>query len=740
MSHVSYYALALSIVKLLLTAAGLLLVFFDWSAARRREFLYIYFNEEKPGFNYFAAARRRRAQYTRLLIAFSVLIVGDFLSVIMNAAVSPVDEWQVWVGWWHSNWHQTPHWTAAVQLAAGLQLWSIFLMSLGLFLLALGFLNHPSHEKATPIEYAALGYIAVWTLLAVGVITGIFGSSTFIVANISMLLLMLAVMLTVVAHTMMNLKEVPKPGLLNYNPMVMGICFILLWVGMWGRYIFKNPTWTPLFGALIFIPIVGMVAKGVLNEYELVEMSRHRLGRERQTVVTFLRRIGSAFTTAMDLKQVLHLILESALETTDAAAGAIYLYNAETNLLEPRDVVNFFPPLYTESACVRSADRTESLEEEMKHQSFRLGEGVLGEVAQQGQARIINDVQASGIMIGGTAEYLRNRSMLVVPLRIREEPLGVMAVLCKQRGSFENEDRLLLRALADQGALFINNALLANEVAQQERLRRDLQIARDIQQRLLPEKCPEVKGYEIAALGSAATEVGGDYYDFFWVDDDHLAFVVADVSGKGVHAALIAAMIRSVFRTQAKGNPDVRLALCQANEFIGEDLRSDMFVTCIYGILNVKESTFEWGRAGHEPLVVAHASGETDVSSPNGFALGVVPSPDFGELLEVEKIQLQSGDRILLFTDGLTEAMNEDGEEFGMQRILDVLQNRENTPVPAAPLARPALTRSAATLPEHISSGGSGEGDLWTLEREVAQHVGSAAQSDDLTIVYLKVK
>jgi len=712
MGHVSYYALAFSICKLLLTAAGLLLVFFDWSAARRREFLYIYFNEEKPGFNYFAAARRRRAQYTLLLVAFSLLFVGDFFSAIMYAAVSPVQEWAAWLGWWHSNWQINSHISPAVSLASGLQVWTVCLASLGTFFLALGFLHHPNSEKTTSIDIASRIYFAIWVVLVVGVLTGIFGLNVYLLSNLSNLLLMLVVASAVVVYTMMNLREVMKPGLLNYDPMILGIAFILLWIGMAIRYTFGNPLWTPFFGAIAFVPIIWMVAKGVLNEYEMVEMSRHRLGRERQTVVTFLRRIGSAFTTAMDLKQVLHLILESALETTDAAAGAIYLYNEETQLLEPRDVVNFFPPLYVESACVKSSDRTETLEDEMKHQSFQLGEGILGEVAKQGQARIINDVQTAGIMIGGTAEYLRNRSMLVVPLRIREEPLGVMAVLCKQRGSFENEDKMLLRALADQGALFINNALLTGEVAKQERLRRDLQIARDIQQRLLPEKCPEVDGYEIAAVGSAATEVGGDYYDFFWIDDTHLGFVVADVSGKGVHAALIAAMIRSIFRTQARGNTDVRSSLAQANGFIGEDLRSDMFVTCIYGILDIEKSTFEWGRAGHEPLIVAHASGETDVFSPNGFALGVVPSPDFDELLEVETIHLKSGDRILIFTDGLTEAMNENEEEFGMQRILDIMQKPQR----------------------------EGTDNIQMMEAEVAEHVGSAAQSDDLTIVYLGVK
>src|SRR5690606_12082733 len=157
-----------------------------------------------------------------------------------------------------------------------------------------------------------------------------------------------------------------------------------------------------------------------------------------------------------------------------------------------------------------------------------------------------------------------------------------------------------------------------------ERIMRDLQIARDIQHRLLPEKCPDVPGFQIAALGSAATEVGGDYYDFFKVDDQYMGIVVADVSGKGVHAALVAAMLRSVFRTKARGNPDVKAVLCEANDFLSQDLRSDMFVTCIYAILNVETHELTWARAGHEPLIVARANGETEVLSPFGFALGVV--------------------------------------------------------------------------------------------------------------------
>src|SRR5690606_32758595 len=108
-------------------------------------------------------------------------------------------------------------------------------------------------------------------------------------------------------------------------------------------------------------------------------------------------------------------------------------------------------------------------------------------------------------------------------------------------------------------------------------------------------------------------------------------------------------------------------------------LRSDMFITCVYGILEITSRRFSWARAGHEPLIVSHPNHDTDVYSPQGFALGVIGSPEFGDLLEVETIDLKAGDRLLMFTDGLTEAMNADGEEFGMERILDLMDHNSGS-------------------------------------------------------------
>ena len=401
----------------------------------------------------------------------------------------------------------------------------------------------------------------------------------------------------------------------------------------------------------------------------------------------------------------------------------------------------------------------------MKHQSFALGEGIIGEVAQSGRAQLVRDVAQEGIMVGTTTEYMRNRSMLVVPLRVRDEPLGVLAVLNKQRGSFSREDQSLLQSLADQGALSIQYAVLTNEARQQERLRRELQIARDIQKHLLPDKCPEVKGFAIAGRATSATEVGGDYYDFVTIDDDHLGIVLADVSGKGVHAALVVAMIRSAFRTQARNTTDVRQVLGGVNDFITQDLPENMFITCVYGVLEISTRSFTWARAGHEPLILAHSDAPCELMSPDGFALGVIEGAEFRDLLEVETIHLATGDRILMFSDGLTEAMNTEGEEFGMERVLEILgphpsrnghvrNGSKNGSVLQPTLEEKSSTEKKETgsstleeardTPSTSSSSpcapdlsNASPDDLMEIESAVATHVGDAEQSDDLTMVYL---
>lgn len=227
--------------------------------------------------------------------------------------------------------------------------------------------------------------------------------------------------------------------------------------------------------------------------------------------------------------------------------------------------------------------------------------------------------------------------------------------------------------------------------------REELQTARDVQQKLLPLRTPLVPGFGIEARSTPALEVGGDHYNFFWVSGGCLGVLVADVSGKGMPAALVATMLRATFRTLSYGNPDVSDVLCRANAWMAKSLRQGMFVTCTYGVLDVTHRSFTWARAGHEPLLRASRGGRIEILAPPGFPLGIVGSAEFREHLEVQRLQLEAGDFLLLFTDGLTEAMNDQGEEFGMHCILHALScSRTSSPV------RAGLASIEAALQAHI--------------------------------------
>jgi sigma-B regulation protein RsbU (phosphoserine phosphatase) len=721
---------ALSVLNLLLCVGGLLFVYFDWNAARRREYLYLYFTDEKPGQDYFSAARRRRTQYTRLSAAFGILSLRAFISVMVTASVSQPGDWDAWMLWWNNGTS-----TNNIQSATTMQPWLGFLESIGLALLGYSLLyewkNRKNEVSNLPLLILAITS-AVWGLLVLTYSAGFLGTKAWAIFYWATLISRLLLLPFLIWALRSRIQEKVPAGILVFPSstitIALGVWLVVLTIGDFTH----SPGAYALGLFIAFLLVVGSLARVTLNDYESMELSRHRLGRERGVIFSFLKRLGAAFTTDVEVDQILRIILESALETTEASAGAIYILDPKTNILEPRVVLNFFPPMYVEAASHSSERRTEELEEQMRHQSFAMGEGIIGQVGKEGRSQIVEDVRASGIMLGTTTEYMRNRSMLVVPLRVRDETLGVMAVLNKQRGSFAGDDESLLQALADQASLSINNAMLTVEVAEQERLRRDLQIARDIQQKLLPDSCPKIPGFEIAARGTSALEVGGDYYDFFWVDDDKLGIVVADVSGKGVYAALVVAMIRSAFRTQAPGNPDVRDVLSRVNTFISEDLRRDMFVTCVYGILEISTKKFSWARAGHEPLVVTHPEAPVEILMPDGFALGLIGAPDFQDLLEVKTIVLHPGDNLLMFTDGLTEAMNSDGEEFGMDRVLNSLTFPSQTADGEGKIFSEA---NGCRKPEVEEPA-----EMKTLEEAVQNHVGDAAQSDDLTIVFLAVK
>lgn len=247
-----------------------------------------------------------------------------------------------------------------------------------------------------------------------------------------------------------------------------------------------------------------------------------------------------------------------------------------------------------------------------------------------------------------------------------------------------------------------------------ERIESDLANAREIQANLLPPKIPSLPGFDIYPFYRSAKEVGGDYYDFFPVDRERIAILVADVSGKGIPGSIVMTQARTTIRLLAPNEPSAALTLARTNEVIAREIKRGMFVTCLYLILNVRSKEMVVCSAGHNPMALwREAVGKVELVNPNGIALGFDKGPIFNKTLQERKIQLHKGDRLVLYTDGVVEAMSPEHEEYGDDRFYRFVQQH-------------ATMRSKDFVHE--------------LVQTIDEHEGPAEQHDDITIVTLRVE
>jgi phosphoserine phosphatase RsbU/P len=258
------------------------------------------------------------------------------------------------------------------------------------------------------------------------------------------------------------------------------------------------------------------------------------------------------------------------------------------------------------------------------------------------------------------------------PLRTWDRLLGGLLVGGASPGQAAPEHRKgILAGIANQLTLAIESSRLQEQALEQERLQRSIELAREIQESFLPECCPEADGWDLAAEWRAARGVGGDFYDFIVLPDDRLGLVIADVSDKGVGAALYMALSRAVLRAAALTTSDPAETLRRANRVLMDDARSGMFVTVFYAIVSTRTGMMTYARAGHNPALLLRArSGEVIELRPSGVVLGILDEP----ALEAGSLQVQPGDVLLMYTDGVVEAVNEQQEEFGRERLTRALR------------------------------------------------------------------
>ena len=470
--------------------------------------------------------------------------------------------------------------------------------------------------------------------------------------------------------------------------------------------------WLPMIGAnAIGVGIFALIINNLIREKRTSwERDRYYAEVERKIYeMEKLYRLGVQVSSTLDINLVFDLCINTTVEVLGAQAGALFLVDDKSKQLILGSMAESNQEM-PESSSSLSATSVKTTKKEGERLSQ--GEGIANWVAQHKESLVVNDVDGDERFCPRIFQDLdfKIKSSLCVPLMVKDRIIGVIQVCNKKKVIFfDKEDEHLLISFAVHAAIAIENAKLYQEVAEKERMKRELEIAHSLQTSLLPDKPPQAEGYQIAAISVPAREVGGDFYDFIDVAEGRIGLVIGDVAGKGLPAALFMALSRSFVRAEAIGNLKPPAVLEKANRLISEDAKEGMFVTVFYSILDVLDKKLRFSNAGHNPpLLFRSATGECEELRLPGIALGAFNEAQFQE----QDVVLRSGDLVVFYTDGVTEPINYHQEQFGMERLISLIKNHHQT---------------------------SSEEMVRTIRERVKQFAGDQPQFDDFTLMVVKV-
>lgn len=408
--------------------------------------------------------------------------------------------------------------------------------------------------------------------------------------------------------------------------------------------------------------------------------------------LSILNEIAITISSAHSLDRVVELIVQKCIKHIKVEQGAVMLLEEESQ----------DSPFRT---MVRQADASTM----SRILPFRLDTQLTGWMLKNQKPLVINDFDKDDRFQKGELENFSIHSLLSVPLRLKGKMIGLLSVFNKKiPGGFSDDDQRLLSIISAQSAQVIDNARLHEEEKTFLMMQEQMRLARDIQMRLLPESPPEIEGYEISGISVAAQEVGGDYYDFIPFGKDRLAICLGDVSGKGIPAAMLMSNLQATLRSQTISNVSPKECMNRSNTLIFHSTDFQKFATVFYGILDFKKHELVYTNGGHDdPILFTEEKPQR--LSVGGTVLGFVEEFVYTE----DNTSLKPGDFFIIYSDGITEAMNVQEEEFGEERLINVIQESKNS------------------TPKDL---------VKKILDAVSTHVGKAPQMDDMTLVIVKRK
>ncbi len=401
--------------------------------------------------------------------------------------------------------------------------------------------------------------------------------------------------------------------------------------------------------------------------------------------------------STLNLDEVLQRILRTATDYTRADRGTIYLVDRERGDLWSKVI-------QTDTASLTISQTGTVLEIRLP-----LGAGIAGHVGATGEVIALADAYDDprfNPAVDRSSGY-RTRAMLCTPIRDRSsEIVGVFQILNKPDGPFTPADVLFLDSLSTHASIAIDNARLYGQAREMKKLEEEMLLAREIQGRLLPASLPTVPGYAFAANHQPARQVGGDYYDCLARPGDSFFVAIGDVSGKGVPASLLMANLQACFHAQAGLALSTDEMSRRLNTLLHQVTPWGKFITFFCAALDPATHTLRFTNAGHNPPMLRRRDGSIEELSTGGIMLGILPDQPFIE----GEITLEPGEALVMFTDGVTEAFNVAEEEYGEDRLRDVLRR----------------------CPDADATG-----LMETILDEVSTFSGDAPQSDDITLFIL---
>ena len=415
-----------------------------------------------------------------------------------------------------------------------------------------------------------------------------------------------------------------------------------------------------------------------------------RLSKNEQIKrLTSIVEASKLLNSTLDLRRLLEIILEVATKQCQAVKGTIYLVDHQKK------------EIWSE---VQKGKRKVVI-----HLPF--GRGIAGTVAKTGETVNIRDAHEDKRFYPGIDERtgFRTRSMICAPMRDgRGKIVGVFQLMNKRRGFFTRHDVEFLETLSVHAALAIDKARLHQEALEKELIDKEIEIAVKIQQLLLPERIPSLDGFEISAVTIPSKRVGGDFYDVIKLGDQKTLLVIADVSGKGIPAAMLVSTMQAWLHAFIEAGMDLLGIVGRLNKIIYEDSTIDRYITFFICELDSDRKVVTSINAGHNYPLLFRPDGTMLQFEKGGLSLGMFPDAAYAK----EEIQLGTGDVLVLYTDGVTEAMNKQGSLFGETRFYHSL--------------RRYLDKPAGEIHDGV-------------RRDVQIFMKNATQADDVTLMVVKV-